>query len=147
MKSSLLVLALLSGCGAEPLSLMGADDSAKSLVSEVVTEINSKAGCVIVSSNDNARFVVHDKGDMLSLFDNAPNQDSPLNFKIFLLLTPTRDRKLAVLYRQIGSELGLETTPDSVMQKGYSWESSEIMASSLVQLLKDNGLGCAKHSQ
>ena len=147
MKSSLLIVAFLSGCGVESLSLMGADDSAKSLVTEVVDNVNKAAGCALLSDSSEGRIIVYDNEDTLSLVDNAPSQTSPLNIKVFLLLTPTRDRKLAVLYRQIGSELGLKTTPDSVMQNGYSWADSGSMALSLVQLLKDNRLGCANYSQ
>jgi hypothetical protein len=137
-----MTIALVSGCAVEPLSLIGADDSAKSLVAEAVSNVNNAAECQLLSVSDEAKLVIYDSENTLSVFNNAPSQEAPLDIKVFLLLTPTRDRKLAVLYRQIGFELGLETTPDSVMQHSYSWEDSENMASSLVTLLKDKGLGC-----
>ncbi len=140
MKFIYFIFVFAIGCGAQPLALTGDSDEANSLVDEVVANVNS-FGCVRLV-NEGGRFTVNDGGYMLTITSASPNIDAPLDVKLFLLNTPTRDRKLAVLYKQIGLMLGLTTTPDSVMQKDYSWESSKTMAKSLVNLLNESGAEC-----
>jgi hypothetical protein len=133
---------LLSCCGGpEPLRLIGEGDAGKLLVDQAVSSINDRVGCDLLE-NAKGRIRVRDDGDTLFFVDEAPTQKSPLNFVLFELKTPTHARKMAVLYRQIGSEFGLKTTPNSVMQADYSWEEPDAVADSLSAMLREIEAGC-----
>lgn len=138
MKAAILSALLVCACSGEPaLAFTGANEAGAAIATEAVATINELAGCEVLVDAP-GRIRVQDDGDQLTLIDDAPHQGSPLNFRAFVLLTPTHDRKMAIVYKQVGLELGLRTTPDGAMQRDFSWAPAPEVAASLVELLREH---------